>query len=343
MKKIYRLFILAICIVTNANAQLTLTKVTHAPNIGDSFVTYEYDSILPVARQAGQNQLWDFSGLTPASNPTTVVSFSLPSSIPTSTGYPGTTIVEVQPNSLFGYMKTYTNATGYFYEALGFSMPSFTASFTNGMQLLLFPFSLGSTFTDTYNGTLSTSIPSNAQTSGTITETATGTGTIILPGGTAYTNVLQVKGVKSDIDKWLQPTAYIDKNTSVSYNYYHSIQEPPLLTFIYVTDSLNNMMHYSISVYTSKPNTTGMKNADELSTKIQVYPNPACDLVTISSENSFQKISIMDISGQLVKEIEVNADFNLHETIDVSLLARGVYIVNLSLGDDSHMRRLVLR
>ncbi|MDO4728556.1 MAG: T9SS type A sorting domain-containing protein [Bacteroidota bacterium] len=58
-----------------------------------------------------------------------------------------------------------------------------------------------------------------------------------------------------------------------------------------------------------------------------VYPNPASDLINItSSESNIAKITISDINGRVVKSFDFN---NVSETsLNISDLANGVYMLN---------------
>lgn len=62
--------------------------------------------------------------------------------------------------------------------------------------------------------------------------------------------------------------------------------------------------------------------------EINMFPNPAKDIVTISSKNaSIKTIAIFDILGNLVIELQPN---NREASIDISKLASGLYIAKVS-------------
>lgn len=56
---------------------------------------------------------------------------------------------------------------------------------------------------------------------------------------------------------------------------------------------------------------------------ISILPNPVHDVMVLRNLNGNQEVQIYSINGQLAKSFEVNGD----ETIDVSDLSMGVYIV----------------
>lgn len=59
--------------------------------------------------------------------------------------------------------------------------------------------------------------------------------------------------------------------------------------------------------------------------KMQIFPNPAQDVVTLSAEDNFAMIRIVNIAGQTVVNTNVNALNNV--TINVGHLNAGVYMV----------------
>lgn len=58
---------------------------------------------------------------------------------------------------------------------------------------------------------------------------------------------------------------------------------------------------------------------------IRVYPNPATDVINVANAEGSQ-VSVFDMSGRMVSFVE-NASAN--ETIDASVLAKGMYIVRV--------------
>lgn len=62
---------------------------------------------------------------------------------------------------------------------------------------------------------------------------------------------------------------------------------------------------------------------------LQVYPNPATDVVTVSAKKSIETINIFDLSGKKVKS------FKGAEQINVSSLAKGTYLLQVYYGGGS--------
>lgn len=65
-------------------------------------------------------------------------------------------------------------------------------------------------------------------------------------------------------------------------------------------------------------------------TELIIKPNPSDGSFEISSPIFVEKISVMDLSGKLVFEKEVSSEVTLNESMNISFLKRGVYIVVLT-------------
>ncbi len=70
------------------------------------------------------------------------------------------------------------------------------------------------------------------------------------------------------------------------------------------------------------------ENIEELNSQnINLYPNPANEILNITSAETISEIEIVNVMGQVVKRIEVNAD---NVACNVEDLTRGVYVVRIS-------------
>jgi len=65
---------------------------------------------------------------------------------------------------------------------------------------------------------------------------------------------------------------------------------------------------------------------ESIATEIALFPNPASDLLNISSSETISEIEIVNVMGQVVKRIEVNSD---NAACDVEDLKAGVYVVRI--------------
>ncbi|MBR4582783.1 MAG: T9SS type A sorting domain-containing protein, partial [Bacteroidales bacterium] len=59
---------------------------------------------------------------------------------------------------------------------------------------------------------------------------------------------------------------------------------------------------------------------------VKVFPNPTSDILNITSSETISEIEIVNVMGQVVKRMEVNAD---NAVCDVEDLKAGVYVVRI--------------
>ena len=72
---------------------------------------------------------------------------------------------------------------------------------------------------------------------------------------------------------------------------------------------------------------------------VKIFPNPATDILNITSSETISEIEIVNVMGQVVKRIEVNSD---NAVCDVDDLRSGVYVVRIhSASTTLSLRRFV--
>ena len=104
-------------------------------------------------------------------------------------------------------------------------------------------------------------------------------------------------------------------------------------------DSNGNIVFESDATFTTEESVSFNVIFDDLqgikdnnSSKVNIYPNPANDYITISGVENAKSISIYNVTGKVV--YQSNAVKN---NINISELSQGVYIVNLKNNDDSQV------
>lgn len=76
---------------------------------------------------------------------------------------------------------------------------------------------------------------------------------------------------------------------------------------------------------------------DIFSSKVSVYPNPAKESVTITSQVELNKVEVFNLLGkQVIKTSTLN-----NNILDVSSLSKGVYLMKLTSGDSVATRKLI--
>jgi len=92
--------------------------------------------------------------------------------------------------------------------------------------------------------------------------------------------------------------------------------------------------------YAVYKNTTGIPGKAEVGSSISIYPNPATRRVWITAENQGRaSISLCTMNGQLVYQGEFKGE---RLELDVASLPRGIYILQLSSGNEMHVKKLIL-
>ena len=76
---------------------------------------------------------------------------------------------------------------------------------------------------------------------------------------------------------------------------------------------------------------------DVFASKVSVYPNPANNFVTISSSVDINKIELYNLLGKKV----INTSKLVNDKLDVSSIAKGVYLMKLTSGKSVISRKLI--
>ena len=88
----------------------------------------------------------------------------------------------------------------------------------------------------------------------------------------------------------------------------------------------------------SQPITMTSGLNEQLDSKINIYPNPASQLLTIQSEKNEFMYQLLDVNGRV---IQVNKTLsNLHK-LDVSILSKGIYQVEITDGINKIVKQFI--
>ena len=71
----------------------------------------------------------------------------------------------------------------------------------------------------------------------------------------------------------------------------------------------------------------------------KVYPNPAKNEITVSSNENLSKVTIYDVTGKVMFS---TSDINLNSTVNVSAFSRGIYMVEVLTDNKTSVKRLIL-
>lgn len=297
---------------TDVEAQLTLTKAANCPTIGDLVTLKEYDSTGVVPKATGTGQVWDFSNLTTTLSAYTE-SYTSVSAHPSASLFPGADLAKSSGTTEVEFMTVGSGTMEFngFYKPVGPEI----LSFTNTAQLFTWPVSLGSSGSDAASGALSNGTLVMGA-SGTISYSATGVGTVILPGPKTHSNCLQVIQTVSLTVTSGTNTFQIDEKR---YMYYSSLSKEGIVEYAYTTETTGTVVTKSFEMKMSQEALIAGISANQSTLKdVRVFPNPASGTLQWFG-NSDGNVQLIDMKGVVVRD-EKNIG-----SLDISNLPIGIY------------------
>ncbi|MDI9339746.1 MAG: T9SS type A sorting domain-containing protein [Sediminibacterium sp.] len=339
MKKIYPLLVL-LALIKIAHGQLVLTKAFNGPVPGSSAVLIRFDTTVTLAKSTGLNQLWDYSALVTSTFAPITSSYTTVSAVPgASTLFPSANLVGFSVIS-----PTVSSTSHYFYNStvsdestVGIKIGTLsTTNYSNPQVTAVYPFTYGSSNTDTYASIAATPSFTTNET-GTLTLNGTGTGTVVLPGGHSFANCLQRKTVNN----YISSNGFTSTTITVTgYNYFHSSQAAPILSFFYTTTKTGVSTLKSFNLSIAQSAFVGLKE-EQLSESWTVAPNPANDYLLISSHSlKTFKLTLTTNLGQLVKEEQI--EMSPETKINTAQLPSGVYYLTIDDGVHRDVKKIIV-
>lgn len=329
MKNLYLNTLALFVCAFNLNAQLTLTKAINEPVIGDMDKRIVYDSTSNVPKNSGTGQVWNFTSMMATSGSYTTAYISL-SSAPNASLFPAATIASYELGS---NNYEFNRSSGSVFEYLGHSDLSGpeVMVFSNYGTLRSWPISYSSSSVDAW-AALQTNSSGTMSMAGTVTVSATGSGTVILPNGNVHNNCLQV--VESITMTITSGTMVLGGNIKNTF-YYSSTSKFPVFE-IYYESFPASPLKFGASA-NSDALLAGVNENSFLNGKISIYPNPAKDelFISLSGTETPITIQVMDMSGRDV----ISKEFT--NSIKVESLEQGLYILKLNYKDKVIYNRFV--
>ncbi|MBD3636878.1 MAG: T9SS type A sorting domain-containing protein [Crocinitomicaceae bacterium] len=210
------------------------------------------------------------------------------------------------------------------------------------LKLMNLPMNLNDSFTDSTYGNADV-YGSAATTAGDANVIADGTGTLNL-GATTFTNVIRIKLVETiETTVTLPPPINTVSGTVTRTVYsYYDLANQKLPVFIHATIDVASSLFNGgyTAVYSSvqlPPLNAGI--GDEAIETLEVYPNPATDVVSITSDMA-DELVIMNAVGQVIQTITKPQSI---EQVDVSKFETGIYFIQVKKGNATKTRKLIIR
>ena len=328
--------LLALSLVALAGSAFAQTTITAAdqPMIMEVFQQATDTTQTQSEGASGTGQTYAFTGLLNQGQDS--VTFTAPQWTPDSATFTSSNIC-IQVNTGDAYI--YANMTGSILEINGQAMDPFgggmiAVTFADPETQMIFPASLGSSFTDLAGGTSQFYLGYDPGIGFTIdsvrihtyinkTSNYDGDGTLQSPLGTF--NVLRQNTFRKQIDtidiyafgSWA-PAFYSQVDSARTYSYWANNIGYPVVE---LTDQDDLGQITEAKWLVSNPAVTGIptNHNDHV---ITAYPNPVADVLTIQTVVENGSIEIIDMTGRVVKTATINSTTT---RLDLSDLTAGMY------------------
>jgi len=103
------------------------------------------------------------------------------------------------------------------------------------------------------------------------------------------------------------------------------------------TQDMNGVLQYICDYYFYYIKIEHEGINEKIAGNVNIYPNPVKNVMTIEADD-YQNVSVYDVTGKCVMEREINGS----ATIDMSNVAKGVYLVKMNGNNGSATRKVVV-
>lgn len=338
MKKTLLFTTLSIAFLGNSQ---TLTQTNEAA-VGASQTMYVCDSFVDRQENVnGNTATWDFTALEAYGSETRAYEIGDASLSSFATDFPTSA-----KTLKIGAIETFYNSTATERMSQGFvfnepTIGDITAVFSDEAKLTDYPMGYGDNFTDLFDGTLNVPNFGPSALSGEIKVSIDGQGTLNLPNGVTYTNVIRVKSADSTHSTVtlapLPPTDVYIKRTQYEYFDINNSSLPKLvITHIELISSLFNDEQTLVLASDDPMQYLGLDKNNTVN--FTIAPNPSTDKITLSGDFSNDAVgTIIDQNGKVM----LTSPIKNGTTLDISTFANGTYFLNISSNGNSTSKTIV--
>ncbi len=343
MKKIY-LLVFSLTLAFTSQAQFTVTAAFNAvPGDVDNY--YKIDTTGVAFGSPGTGQVWNYTTLNVSASPTLVAeTYTTVGSTPAGASFPAANLASSSTDNPGQF--SYYNASTVKYDFIGATVnPTLNVVYSNPETFYTIPFTYGSSSVDNFAGMLSTGTFTLNRT-GTITTTGDGMGTLNLPSGISYSNVLKIKITQTVIDVYM-PTGS-QTITSTSNVWINAASKFSILTVGMNTTTSGTVTTKDKNVQLNKIAYVGLNEIALSDNNFSIYPNPAnsqTNVNFVANTNDAYKAIIVNALGQEVKSINftnINIGSN-SQAIDLSGLNTGLYFIKLSSKNTEGIQKIMIQ
>jgi hypothetical protein len=273
----------------------------------------------------GANATWDFSqiaGIFGVTKDVQMLDATLDANYPSFAG-------STKMYDIGGNLQTFysSSANGRISQGFVFnevSLGAVVASWNvNQENLMAYPLSLASNpLIDAFSGTVTSTATGTLPATGSSVTMVDGSGTLLLPGGNSYTNVMRFHLKDSAVASVFGTNVAFVRNV---YEYYDfTVSNMPI--FITMSVDVNSaLINNSSTIILSKDQPLTFVGGDEiLMETIHLYPNPATNELYINGATFGDEFKIHDLRGKLIGTGSYDGP------IDVTNLIAGVYLLQIN-------------
>ncbi len=325
------LFAAALLAVHVHHLAQTLTAQACNPVFNDQWKIARGNYLPPGA--AGQNQVWNFANATYSTT-----NFMYYGTDPND--YPS--ILSIAPNANFAWAVNgvgnyyYIDSNGIELLGAGSSAANSVETYSNSKSEIRYPFSVGSTYNDTYSNVFAANKPYQIITQASTTVTAEGTGTLILPNG-VYPNCLRVRTLETNTMSSLSYTGYGAVET---FKWYTPGIHTELLSIVTHTNLSNNLQGATLLYYLDNLNNVGIQDNDPKSKHNSVFYNQIQRELTIQTADAMPAlVELFSIDGKKLMQVETNKS---ETRLDLDQLRNGLYLIKWNQGKEQVVKKITL-
>ena len=317
-------------------AQPTLNLFDLTPSLDDQITSSVTQWVQ--MDDGGANQTWDYSSLT--ADQSFTLEYITPNNAPNINLFPEATHVSSAVEfAQYGYSSYADNLA----EIVGADQAGMLNLYPNPRTLLEFPLTYNSTFQDTFEREADLGGGAANLESGPLSAVCDAYGTLIIPSGT-YTDVVRVKyTVTSTLDVLVNGEVVSSINsTETTYSFFAAGIPAALLSM--VEFNFGGQISTTATMYSGGSLSI---EEDQLSSSLNIYPNPATDFVIADFElDNSQSVNanLLSLDGRVVKQYSTQnfGQGTNRMQLKIPEISSGVYLLQLQAGETIIHRKILI-
>ena len=338
MKKTLLFTTLSVAFLGNTQS---LTQANEA-GVGENQTMFVCDSFVDLQDNVvGNTAVWDYTGLA------AYIGETRDYIIGDATASPFTADFATSVKTLkIGAIETFYNSSVSARISQGFvytepTLGNVKATFEiDDAELVNYPMIYGDVFNDVFSGTLDVPSLGTSPLSGEIDVTIDGQGTLNLPNGVSYSNVIRVKSLDSTFSTVNSPFGPMDVIIErTQYEYYNISNSNMPVLMITNIKMISSVLNDEQTLVLASDDPMQYLAVDKNSAvNFTISPNPAADKITITGEFSNDaSYTIVDQNGRVLSSCSINSV----AIIDISSFSNGIYFLNINSNGNTTSKTIV--